>query len=112
MASAPDSDSPSAGWLLCTSGLLTGQRFEIRAEGLYIGRESALAQVVVNDSRISKRHVWVGPRGGRVTAVDQGSTNGTFLNSPSSHRIAEVFLNQGDTLILSEFDVARFQYQK
>jgi pSer/pThr/pTyr-binding forkhead associated (FHA) protein len=103
---------PPAGWLACTSGPLTGQRFEIRPEGIYIGREGTLAQVVVADSRVSKRHVWVGPRGGRVTAVDQGSTNGTFLNHLATSRITEVFLNPGDTLILSEFDVARFQYQK
>jgi hypothetical protein len=105
-------DAPAAGWLLCTSGPLAGHRFEIRPEGLYIGREASLAQIVIDDNRISKRHVWIGPRGGRVTAVDQGSTNGTFLNNPSSHRIAETFLNPGDTLILSEFDVARFRYQK
>jgi hypothetical protein len=110
--SAHETDSPPAGWLVCTAGPLAGQRFEIRSDGLYIGRESSLAQIVVSDDRISKRHVWVGPRGGRVTAVDQGSTNGTYLNQLSSRRVTEVFLNAGDTLILSEFDVARFQFQK
>jgi hypothetical protein len=107
-----DTDLPSAGWLVCTEGPLAGQRFEIRSDGLYIGRESSLSQIVIADNRISKRHVWVGPRGGRVTAVDQGSTNGTYLNQLSSRRVTEVFLNAGDTLILSEFDVARFQFQK
>jgi hypothetical protein len=105
-------DVPSVGWLVCTAGPLVGERFEIRSEGLYIGRDGALAQIVVADNRISKRHVWIGPRGGRITAVDQGSTNGTFLNQLTSQPITETFLNAGDTLILSEFDVARFQFQK
>jgi serine protease Do len=100
------------GAITCTSGALAGQRFEIRPEGLYIGRDGTLSQVVISDNRVSKRHVWVGPRNGRVAVVDQGSTNGTFLNVPGSQRITEVFLNPGDTIVVSEADVARFQYQR
>lgn len=100
------------GSIVCTSGPLAGQQFEIRAEGLYIGRDGTLSQIVVNDNRVSKRHVWVGPRNGRVAVVDQGSTNGTFLNVPGSQRITEVYLNPGDTIIVSEADVVRFRYQK
>ena len=111
-AKDPPSSEPSLGSLTCTSGPLAGQQFDIGSEGLYIGRDGSLSQVVINDSRVSKRHVWVGPRGGRVAAVDQGSTNGTFLNVPRSQRITEVLLNPGDTVIVSDADVARFQYQK
>ena len=103
---------PGLGSIICTSGALMGQRFEIRPEGLYIGRDGTLSQVVVNDNRVSKRHVWVGPRNGRVAVVDQGSTNGTFLNTPGSQRVTEVYLNPGDTVIVSEADVARFQFQR
>jgi pSer/pThr/pTyr-binding forkhead associated (FHA) protein len=67
--------------------------------------------VVVPDERVSKRHVWIGPRKGRVVAADQGSTNDTFLNSLASARIQEVPLNSGDTLIICAADVARFVYQ-
>src|SRR5262249_39354036 len=87
-----------------TSGPLAGQRFEIGPEGLYIGRDGTLSQIVINDNRVSKRHVWIGPRNGRVAVVDQGSTNGTFLNMPGSQRITEVYLNPGDTVIVSEAD--------
>lgn len=100
------------GTLVCTSGSMIGQRFDIPSEGIYIGRDGTLAQVVINDSRVSKRHVWIGPRGGRVALVDQGSTNGTFLNAPGTARITEVILNPGDIIIVSEADVARFQYQR
>jgi S1-C subfamily serine protease len=103
---------PSLGTLMCTHGALAGQRFDIRPEGVYIGRDGSLSQVVIPDGRVSKRHVWIGPRNGRVAVVDQQSTNGTFLNVPGSQRVAEAMLNPGDTVILSEADVARFQYQR
>jgi pSer/pThr/pTyr-binding forkhead associated (FHA) protein len=95
------------GMLHCTSGALEGQRFIIEDEGLYIGRDPALAKIVIPDSRISKRHVRIVPRDGRVWAIDQGSTNGTFLKD---QRITEVQLKRGDTLVLGD-NAATFVYQ-
>lgn len=95
------------GMLHCTSGALEGQRFIIEDEGFYIGRDPALAKVVIPDSRISKRHVRIVPRDGRVWAIDQGSTNGTFLKE---QRITEVQLKRGDTLVLGD-NAATFVYQ-
>lgn len=98
------------GMLLCTSGELEGQRFVVEEEGLYIGRDAQLSQVVINDSRISKRHVRVFPKGGKVVAIDQGSTNGTFMGSAPAQRITEVALKRGDTLVLAD-NAATFVYQ-
>ena len=95
------------GLLHCTSGALEGQRFIIEDDGFYIGRDPALAKVVIPDSRISKRHVRIVPRDGRVWAIDQGSTNGTFL---TDQRITEVQLKRGDTLVLGD-NAATFVYQ-
>ncbi len=94
------------------SGLLTGQTFDVTPEGACVGRDSALAQIVVADPRISKRHVSIGVKDGRVVVTDEGSRNGTFLNDPKSERITEAVLSPGDTVILGESDVARFEYQK
>ena len=112
---APENPSAGAGtemvqWnglLHCTSGALEGQRFIIEDDGFYIGRDPALAKVVIPDSRISKRHVRIVPRDGRVWAIDQGSTNGTFLKD---QRITEVQLKRGDTLVLGD-NAATFVYQ-
>ena len=98
------------GMLLCMSGPLEGQRFVVEEEGLYIGRDAAMAQVVINDSRISKRHVRVVPRAGKVWAIDQGSTNGTFIGSNTTPRITEVQLKRGDTIVLAD-NAATFTYQ-
>ncbi len=98
------------GMLLCTAGPLEGQRFVIEADGLYIGRDAQLAQVVVNDSRVSKRHVRIIPRSGKVWAIDEGSTNGTFLAAAAGQRITEVQLKRGDSLVLAD-NAATFLYQ-
>lgn len=95
------------GMLHCTSGPLEGQRFIVEDEGFYIGRDPALAKVVVPDSRVSKRHLRIVPRDGRVWAIDEGSTNGTFLKG---QRITEVQLKRGDTLVLGD-NAATFVYQ-
>jgi pSer/pThr/pTyr-binding forkhead associated (FHA) protein len=97
------------GMLHCTIGPLEGQRFIIEEEGLYIGRDPQLAKIVIPDTRVSKRHVRIIPRDGRVWAIDQNSTNGTFLKV-GGQRIAEVQLKRGDTLILAD-GAATFVYQ-
>jgi hypothetical protein len=101
----------SYGTIKFVSGVLMGQEFQVDAEGAYIGRESTLSQIVVSDPRISKRHLWIGVREGVVKIVDHDSRNGTFINDPKSERVVEAALNSGDTVILGESDVARFEFQ-
>ncbi len=93
------------------SGPLAGQKFQVKPEGDFIGRDSSSAQIIVGDPRISKRHLWIGVREGRVVIADQNSRNGTFVNDPKSARVTETPLNVGDTVILGESDVARFEFQ-
>ena len=102
----------SYGSIKFVSGALAGQEFDIAPDGACIGRDSALSQIVLADPRISKRHVWIGVRDGRVTIADQGSRNGTFVNDPKSDRVTEVSLKDGDMVILGESDVARFEYRE
>ena len=106
-----DTAPMSYGTIQFVSGVLNGQKFEVKPEGCAIGRDGSLAQIVITDPRISKRHLWIGVREGRVAITDEGSRNGTFLNDPKSPRVTEAFLSPGDTVILGESDVARFEYQ-
>jgi pSer/pThr/pTyr-binding forkhead associated (FHA) protein len=98
------------GMLLCTAGPLEGQRFIVEENGVYIGRDATMSQIVVADSRVSKRHVRILPRDGKVHAIDQGSTNGTFLGTAGGQRITEVQLKRGDTIVLAD-NAAAFLYQ-
>jgi pSer/pThr/pTyr-binding forkhead associated (FHA) protein len=98
------------GLIQCTSGVLEGQRFIIEESGLYIGRDPALSQVAIPDKRISKRHIRIIPRDGKVMAIDQNSTNGTFLGKAGGERITEHQLKRGDVLVLAD-NAATFVYQ-
>jgi hypothetical protein len=113
VAIIPDRDTApiNYGAIKFVSGSLAGQQFPIEPEGTYVGRDASLTQIVIADPRISKRHLWIGVREGRVVITDQGSRNGTFINDPKSQRVTEAPLNPGDTVILGESDVARFEYQ-
>ena len=112
VAIVPEMDTAQInyGSIRFVSGALAGKQFEIKPEGEYVGRDSSSSQVVIPDPRISKRHLWIGVRDGRVVIVDQDSRNGTFVNDPKSARVKETSLNSGDTVILGESDVARFEY--
>jgi pSer/pThr/pTyr-binding forkhead associated (FHA) protein len=96
------------GSLHARSGALAGRSFPIEPNGFYIGRDATQSQIVVDSPSVSKRHVWVGVKDGAVVAVDQKTTNGTYLNSLDTP-ITEIRLKAGDTLILSD-DVARFTF--
>jgi hypothetical protein len=100
---------PGAGTLHGVSGKVAGQSFPIPLDGFYIGRDRTLSQVVIEDPSVSKKHVWVGLREGVLMAIDQSSTNGTYVNSIGT-RIGQVRLAPGDTLIISD-DVARLVYK-
>ena len=100
----------SYGTIKFVSGVLSGQEFEVNATGSFIGRDESLSQIIVADPRISKRHLWIGMRDGAVMIVDQDSRNGTFVNDPRGERVTEATLNSGDTVIMGESDVARFEY--
>jgi pSer/pThr/pTyr-binding forkhead associated (FHA) protein len=89
---------------------LSGQKFQVKPDGDYIGRDGGSSQIVIGDPRISKRHVWIGVKNGRVVIEDQNSRNGTFVNDPKSPRVTETPLAVGDTVILGESDVARFEF--
>ena len=105
-----DAFKPNYGSIKFVSGPLSGQQFQINAEGDFIGRDGGSSQIVIGDPRISKRHVWIGVKNGRVVITDQNSRNGTFVNDPRSARVTEQSLNSGDVVILGESDVARFEY--
>jgi hypothetical protein len=99
------------GSITCVSGSLTGQRWDIPAQGLSIGRDPG-SDVVVNDARISARHANIRPKQSRVVVVDTASTNGVFLNDVNNRVRGEAPLSPGDLVILSATDAAQFIYRK
>ena len=101
--------SLSIGSLTCVRGQLHGQRFALTATGVIVGRQPGVAHVLVNDHRASGKHVWLGIEGGKLVAIDQGTTNGTFLNDVTRGRITRAELRDGDVVIVSEPDCCSLQ---
>jgi len=63
-----------------------------------IGR-SPECELVLRDSRASRRHARIAARDGVLILTDLGSTNGTRVNG---HRITEVVLGAGDRIAIGE----------
>jgi len=101
--------SLSIGALNCIRGSLMGQRFALTATGLIVGRQPGVAHVVVNDQRASGKHVWIGVEQGRLVAIDQGTTNGTYINDVARGRITRAELRDSDVVIVSEPDCCSLQ---
>jgi len=101
--------SLSIGSLTCTRGPMMGQRFALTATGIIIGRQPGVAHILVNDHRASGKHVWIGIDQGRLVAIDQGTTNGTYINDVARGRITRQELRDGDVVIVSEPDCCSLQ---
>jgi hypothetical protein len=65
---------------------------------IHIGR-SPECELVLRDSRVSRRHARLAPRDGVLVLTDLGSTNGTRVNG---HRISEVVLGAGDRIAIGD----------
>ncbi len=63
-----------------------------------IGR-SPDCELVLRDSRVSRRHARLTARNGVLVLTDLGSTNGTRVNG---HRVSEVVLGAGDRITIGE----------
>ncbi|MEO8842912.1 MAG: trypsin-like peptidase domain-containing protein [Kofleriaceae bacterium] len=99
----------SIGNLTCVRGQLNGQRFALNATGIIVGRQPGVAHILVNDHRASGKHVWIGIENGKLVAIDQGTTNGTYVNDVTRGRITHAELRDGDVVIVSEPDCCSLQ---
>ena len=72
----------------------SGPSVEIDQDSATVGRDPS-CEVVVNDGSVSRRHAVLERRGDGWAVVDQGSANGTFLDS---QRISESVLQTGQEL--------------
>src|SRR6266496_3109315 len=71
-----------------------GAAVEVTTDSALVGREPT-CEVVVADGSVSRRHARLERRGETWAVVDQGSANGTFLDS---QRIIESTLRSGQEL--------------
>ena len=67
---------------------------EVTRERMIVGREPT-CDVVVSDGSVSRKHAILEQRGNGWAVVDQGSANGTFLDS---QRVADAVLKAGQQI--------------
>jgi two-component system, cell cycle response regulator len=94
----PPDDSPSNDCLVviytAEPGLL-GKRFVLEKSPTRVGR-GADSQIVLEGDSVSRRHAHLERRAGAWYVVDDGSTNGTYVNEEQIAR--EQLLNNGDRI--------------
>jgi FHA domain len=73
---------------------VSGQPIDVVKDQSVVGRDPS-CEIVVTDGSVSRRHARIERRGGAWWIVDQGSANGTYLNSL---RVAEQALKNGQEL--------------
>ena len=76
---APQKPVPLA-CLVVLSGPDSGQRFEIFADDVYIGRHPALVDVLLTDPTVSARHARIQRSGDSFIFTDLNSTNGSYIH--------------------------------
>jgi FHA domain-containing protein len=81
-----------------------GSPLEIGQDQVLVGRETT-CDVVLNDGSVSRKHARLEKRGRLWMVVDQGSANGTFVES---QRIAETQLRTGQEL---RFGAVKFRVE-
>jgi FHA domain-containing protein len=74
----------------------SGNALEIANDQALVGRDPA-CDIVLNDGSVSRRHARLERRGASWAIVDQGSANGTFIDS---HRVTDATLRDGQELRL------------
>ncbi|AJT42175.1 FhaA domain-containing protein [Psychromicrobium lacuslunae] len=74
---------------------IDGQRYSLNASSIVLGRSSE-ADILVDDTGVSRQHLEIRTAPGRATAVDLGSTNGSFVNGSRVNGSTE--LNDGSVI--------------
>jgi serine/threonine protein kinase len=102
--------STVAGFLIGQHGKLSGLRVAIPPAGLVIGRDPKEADVVLEDTLVSRRHAQLGAdKNGQVFVADLQSRNGTFHNARKI--TAPVALSPGDKVAFGGENAAIFVFE-
>src|SRR5688572_14862071 len=80
--------------LFVMQGRDKGKRFDLRGEGITIGRDGS-NRIQLNDSEVSRRHCEIRRTDEGIVLADLTSSNGSFVNL---EKIDERLLKNGDRL--------------
>lgn len=95
---------PKRAYLFFLAGPLLGKLFPLQ-EGITVLGRSPEADIVINDTRVSRTHFKIVVDGEKITAEDLGSTNGSFVNG---ERIKKQSLEDDDKIQISPATIFKF----
>ncbi|ALE07539.1 hypothetical protein AL755_22040 [Arthrobacter sp. ERGS1:01] len=97
---APQSPPPAASGQPVLD--IDGQRYSLNASSITLGRSSE-ADILIDDTGVSRKHLEIRTSNGASTAVDLGSTNGSYVNGNRVHGSAE--LTDGSTITMGRTEI-------
>lgn len=90
--------------LISTRGAVSGSRYLLDEDKVTVGRDSR-ADILLDDSTVSRSHAVFIRANGVFTVVDSGSLNGTYVNR---QRVERAQLKNGDEIIIGKFRLVFF----
>ena len=81
--------------LIATRGALSGSRYLLDEDEVTVGRDPR-ADILLDDSTVSRQHAVFRRENGAYTVIDAGSLNGTYVNR---QRVDKATLKNGDEIM-------------
>ncbi|KAB7790757.1 FHA domain-containing protein [Bifidobacterium leontopitheci] len=96
--------SPGTALLVSTRGAVSGSRYLLDEDEVSVGRDSR-ADILLDDSTVSRAHAVFRRTGDTFTVYDAGSLNGTYVNRK---RVDHQELRNGDEIMIGKFRLVFF----
>ena len=96
--------SPGTALLISTRGAVSGSRYLLDEDEVSVGRDPR-ADILLDDSTVSRAHAVFRRAGDTYVVVDSGSLNGTYVNRK---RVDRQELKNGDEIMIGKFRLVFF----
>ncbi|MHB1462085.1 MAG: FHA domain-containing protein [Armatimonadota bacterium] len=97
-ASTTGANVNAAAEIRIVNGALSGQVLRLQ-QAVAIGRDASCQLQLTEDTLVSRRHARLEPRNAAWVVIDEGSSNGTFVNGS---RVQESAIKPGDILTIGQ----------
>ena len=97
---------PGTALLISTRGAVSGSRYLLDEDLVSVGRDSH-ADILLDDSTVSRSHAVFRRHNGVFSIADAGSLNGTYVNR---ERVDEAVLHNGDEIMIGKFRLVFFAH--
>ncbi|WP_131214834.1 FHA domain-containing protein, partial [Bifidobacterium longum] len=90
--------------LISARGAVSGSRYLLDEDEITVGRDPR-ADILLDDSTVSRQHAVFRRVNGQFFVVDAGSLNGTYVNR---QRVDQAALKNGDEIMIGKFRLVFF----